>query len=82
MLNPPLKVLTNIQIQTLLPQHSIRPRNATLHASRHHNQDPHIEGFEFETQGLRVGVQSGFGGVVDGAEDVGYYGGDGADVED
>ena len=79
---PPLIIRLNWLIQTPLRQPPLRPRNATLHASSHNRDDFDAERLEFDAQGVGVGVERGFGGIVDGAEDVGDDGGKGSDLDD
>ncbi|KFY30348.1 hypothetical protein V493_01967 [Pseudogymnoascus sp. VKM F-4281 (FW-2241)] len=82
MLNPPQILLINRQIQAILPKRPIGPRNPTLHPARHHQDNPYPERSELQAQRVAVGLQGALGGVVDAAEDVRGYGGDGADVDD
>lgn len=82
MLNPPQILLLNRQIQTILSQRPIRPRNATLHPPRDHQNNPDPKRRQLQAQRVAVRLQRALGRVVDGAEDVGRHGGDGADVDD
>ena len=82
MLQSPLIILLHRLIQTALGQPAFGPRDPALHAASDDGDDLDAKGLEFDAQGIGVGVQGRFGGVVDGAEDVGDDGCDGADLDD
>jgi hypothetical protein len=44
---------------------AVRSRDATLDAADDEGYDGYVEGGEFDTEGVAVGLQGGFGGVVD-----------------
>lgn len=82
MRQPALIIPLDRPIQTPIRQPPLGAGDAALHAARDDRHDVDAQGLEFDAQGVGVGVQGRFGGVVDGAEDVGDDGGDGADLHD
>lgn len=76
------KLVLNRQINRILTQRTLRTSDITLHPTRNDINNAHAKRRQLDAQRGRIGVQRGFGGIVDGAEDVGCHGGDAADLHD
>ncbi len=73
MLLPPVVVLPDRLIITTVRQTALRPCNPALDATGDNGDDRDTERRQLDAEGVAVSVESGLGGVVDGAEDVGYH---------
>ena len=59
----------------------MRASNVGLHTTGDNHNNVYPKRSEFHSQGLGVGVQSGFRGIVDAAKDIRHFRRDGADID-
>lgn len=82
MLLPPVVVLPDRLIVTAVRQTALRPCNPALDPTGDDGDDGDAERRQLDAEGVAVSVEGRLGGVVDGAEDVGYHSRHRPDLDD